>query len=140
MVMGINRLPELRDYWSQDPKLHNTFIASRITRDRFEEITHYLHFVNNDDLPSRDQPGYHHLQKVLPILNALKTKFLRNYNPHPQNTVDEAMVAFKGIQYKVYAVNSVHGVIMHDVDFLTFLEVWESPFWYIHTQIDNKHR
>ena len=28
VVMGINRLPELHDYWSQDPKLHNEFIAS----------------------------------------------------------------------------------------------------------------
>ena len=27
IVMGINRLPEIRDYWSTDDKLHNTFIA-----------------------------------------------------------------------------------------------------------------
>ena len=39
IVMGVNRLPEVRDYWSRDEKLHNTFIASRITRDRFEEIS-----------------------------------------------------------------------------------------------------
>ena len=34
IFMGINRLPEIRDYWARDEKLHNT---SRITSDRFEE-------------------------------------------------------------------------------------------------------
>ena len=62
VVMGVNRLPEIRDYWASDEKLHNTFIASRITRDRFEEITRYLHFIDNTGLPLRDEPGFHRLQ------------------------------------------------------------------------------
>ena len=90
IIMGINRLPEIRDYWAMDTKLHNSFIASRITRDRFEEISRYLHFVDNTTLPMRGAPGFHRLQKILPIVTALKERYLRAYNPHPQNTIDEA--------------------------------------------------
>ena len=54
IVMGLNHLPEIRDYWSTDPMLHN---ATRITRDRFEDISRNLHFVDNTDLPLRDEPG-----------------------------------------------------------------------------------
>ena len=97
VVMGVNRLPEIRDYWSVDTKLNNTFISSRITRKRFEEVTRYLHFVDNTTLPLRDEPGFHRLQKVMPIITAMKEKFEGNYNPHPQNSIDEAMIPFKGL-------------------------------------------
>ena len=95
VVMGINRLPEIRDYWSTDDKLRNTFIASK-TRDRFEQISRYLHFVDNTRLPSQNEPGYHCLQKVLPIITHMKRKCKENYNPHPQNSVGEAMIGYKG--------------------------------------------
>ena len=39
ILMGIVRLPEERDYWSQDSYLRYAPIADRIGRDRFEEIT-----------------------------------------------------------------------------------------------------
>ena len=78
LVMGVNRLPEVRDYWSRDEKLHNSFIASRITRDRFEEISRYLHFTDNMTLPARDEPGYqapegasYHHQDETAILGSL---------------------------------------------------------------------
>ena len=31
ILMGINRLPEIRDYWAKDKKLHYSPIASRIS-------------------------------------------------------------------------------------------------------------
>ena len=96
VLMGITRKPEIRDYWSLDNRLHYAPIASKITRDRFEEVTRYLHFVNNELLPSRGQQGFHRLQKVLPIICLLKDRFLHNYNPHPENRVDEAMIPYKG--------------------------------------------
>ena len=114
IVMGINRLPEIRDYWSTDEKMHNTFIASRITHDRFEQISRYLHLVNNTSLPSRNQPGYHRLQKVLPIITHMKQKCKENYNPHPQNSVDEAMIGYKGKNnnYHNFKCSQIH-IYMH---------------------------
>ena len=51
ILMGINHLPKIRDYWSVSEYFRYAQIApiaDRITRDRFEEITWYLHFVDND--------------------------------------------------------------------------------------------
>ena len=50
ILMGINHLPALDDYWSTDPTRHYSPIADRITRDRFRAISRYLHFVDNDTL------------------------------------------------------------------------------------------
>ena len=86
IIMGIHHCPEIRDYWCKDEKLHCTYIASRITHDRFEAISRYFHFVNNETLPSRGQDGYHQLQKVLPIINLLN-RFLRNYTTLTHRTV-----------------------------------------------------
>ena len=102
IVMGINRLPEIRDYWAMDDKLHNSFIASCITRDRFEEISRYLHVVDNSTLPARDEPRFQRLQKILPIVTAMKEKFLAKYHPHVQNSIDKAMIPFKGTCIFIY--------------------------------------
>ena len=64
-----------------------------ISRNRFEEITRYLHFIDNDKLPAHGEDGFSRLQKVDP---ALKRRFKRAYYPHSQVSVDEAMVPFKG--------------------------------------------
>ena len=96
ILMGINRLPEIRDYWSANEKLRYAPIADKISRDRFEEITRYLHFVDNDSLPSRGEEGYSRLQKVKPVVSALKQKFQAIYYPNCQVSIDEAMIPLKG--------------------------------------------
>lgn len=107
ILMGINRLPEIRDYWARDPKMHYSPIASKISRKRFEEISRYLHFVDNAALPPRDEPGYHRLQKVLPLITALRERFKTTYNPHVQNSIDEAMIPFKGTIYTTLPVHNL---------------------------------
>ena len=97
VVMGVCKLPEIRDYWSTDQKLNNSFISSRITRSRFKEITRYLHFVDNESLPQTGEQEFHRLQKVMPVITEVKNKCVANYNPHPQNSLDEAMIKFKGL-------------------------------------------
>ena len=96
ILMGINLLPEIRDYWSVNECLRYSPIADRISRDRFEEITRYLHFVDNESLPSRGEEGYSRLQKVDPIISTLKHQFQAAYHPHCQVSIDEAMIPFKG--------------------------------------------
>ena len=96
ILMGVNKLPEIRDYWSTNEFLHYSPIADRITRDRFEQITRYLHFADNDTLPARGEEGFSRLQKVDPIISALKHNFKSAYYPHCQVSIDEAMIPFKG--------------------------------------------
>ena len=74
-LMAMNHLPYLDDYWRQDPFLHYTPIADWITRDRYCELSRYLHFADNDTpincpeavllykkcmggINRRDQPGH----------------------------------------------------------------------------------
>ena len=96
ILMGINRLPEIRDYWSTDKSLRYAPIADRISRNRFEAITRYLHFVDNDKLPARGEDGFSRLQKVDPVISSLKESFKAVYYPNSQLSVDEAMIPFKG--------------------------------------------
>lgn len=79
ILMGINQLPEIRDYWSSSEYLRYAPIADRISRNRFEEITRYLHFVNNDTLPSRGEEGYSRLQKVDKVISYLTDRFKAVY-------------------------------------------------------------
>ena len=45
ILMGINHLPALPDYWKLDPTYRRRPIVDKITRDHFVEITCYFHFV-----------------------------------------------------------------------------------------------
>ena len=96
ILMGINRLPALRDYWRRDHAYHYGPVADRIPRDRFFGITRYLHFVDNSAILPRDHPNFDRLWKVRPIIDRISDRFLHSYNPHMENAVDEAMIPFKG--------------------------------------------
>ena len=61
IYVGLVREPELRDYGSNDKTFYYPPIASRISRRRFEEISRYLHFVDNSQLPPHGTPGHHRL-------------------------------------------------------------------------------
>jgi len=88
ILMGINRLTEMRDYWAKDEKLRYSPIASRISRSQFEAITRHLHFADNRKLPSRGEPGYNRLQKVQPVITAVKQHCTSIYRPNAQNSID----------------------------------------------------
>ena len=95
--MGIVTKPATRDYWAQGlvegelPIVTKTFPPNR-----FLAILRNLHFNDNASAEPRGSPGYDKLHKIRPIISRLKQKFLSLYNPHQENSVDEAMVGFKG--------------------------------------------
>ena len=93
LLMGINRIQDVYDYWSTNPVFHYFPITSRISRNRFLEIKRYLHFVNNATqiIPNTDK-----LFKVRPVTESIRQKCLSNYEPHKDNSIDEAMIKFKG--------------------------------------------
>ena len=96
VLMGINHLPALDDYWSKDPMYHYSPIADRITRDHFCNISRYLHFVENATLTPRGSPGYDRLGKVRPVIDHLSSCFSDLYDPHREVAVDEVMIKFTG--------------------------------------------
>lgn len=96
ILMAINRLPSLADYWKTDEVYHYSPVASKISRDRFLDIARYLHFADNTTLPRRTDPHYQRLQKVQPVISAVSKACLINFDPSKNISVDEAMIAFKG--------------------------------------------
>ena len=96
LLMGINHLPALSDYWKLDPTYRYGPIADKTTQDRFFEISRYLHFVDNTTFLPWSDPGYDKLGKVRPVIRILSEQFLQNYSPHCENSIDEAMIKFKG--------------------------------------------
>ena len=96
VLMGLVHLPAVDDYWRKDEYFRYSHISDRISRSRFREISRYLHFADNSQLPQRGQPGYDKLGKVRPVLEALQSRFLQCYNPHCEQSIDEAMIKFQG--------------------------------------------
>ena len=94
ILMGINRLPALDDYWSSDLTLRYAPIADWISRDRFLEISRYLHFVDNSTLQPKGSPGCDCQGKVRPVIDHLSKQFADLYEPHKEVAVDEAMIKF----------------------------------------------
>ena len=64
-------------------------------RNRFFEISKYLHFNNSASKPKCGEDGYG-LYKIGPVLDYLKTEFQELYSPGKNLSVDEAMVGYKG--------------------------------------------
>ena len=83
-------------YWNTDPALNQPEITSRISRNRFQDLSWYLHFADNTDLPVRGEPGYDRLGKVRPMIDAFQERFIANYMPNREQAVDEAMIPFQG--------------------------------------------
>ena len=114
LLMGINRLPQLRLYWNTNPVFHYLPIAERITRDRFLDIWRFLHFTSSElppppppthgassagassSSPSDSTRTQDRLWKVRPIISAVVAACRTKYRPHREQAINEAMVAFKG--------------------------------------------
>ena len=96
ILMAVNQLPSITDYWRTDEVYHYAPVANRISRDRFLDITRYLHFTDNRSLPSRTDPTYDRLQKVRPVIDVVFEACTASYDPTQNITVDEAMIALKG--------------------------------------------
>lgn len=96
ILMGINQLPSIYDYWKRDTTYYQP-VAGRIARNRFREICRFLHFVDNSSYTVRNgDPQYDKVWKVRPVIDIIVDRFLNVYTPHHQNSIDEAMIPFKG--------------------------------------------
>ena len=59
ILMGIHKLPKMRDYWLVDEGLGNTLIQKTMTRDRFLEILQNLDFADNlQKLPPKESETF----------------------------------------------------------------------------------
>ena len=86
ILMGIVKLPEMKDYWSTDPLTRQPTFPANMSRDRFNQITSKLHFVDNA-VPHGDD----HLYKIRPVVDTLQKQFKDVYVPHAKISIDESL-------------------------------------------------
>lgn len=94
--MGIKRMSSYRDYWSSSPDLHDSYISSLMTVNRFGWLLSTLHINNSVLMPKRGEVGYDKLFKLRPFLTKINQNFQKYYDPHRTVTVDESMIKLKG--------------------------------------------
>ena len=68
ILMAIAHVPTIDDYWKRDPVLRYTAVSDRISRDRFCDISCYLHFTDNLSPIPCGSLGHDMLGKIRPIL------------------------------------------------------------------------
>ena len=98
IMMGIKQQPEYRDYWSLDPAVGDNYISSRITRNRYTDLSKYLHLTD----PATED-GADKLTKVQPFLTHLQRSFPQLFTPGVALSLDEAMIKYNGcLKWKLY--------------------------------------
>ena len=96
LLMGIHQLPSIADYWSTHKYLGAPTISAVFPANRFNHLLASIHFNDNSNAKPRGHPDYDKLYKNRPVMKSILQKCLSLYNPHRENSIDEAMVGFKG--------------------------------------------
>ena len=99
MVMQLLRADRDSYYWYQQPcyfMLHTPGFWKVFTRDRFAQLTRYLHFDDESTAAKPGTAGHDRLYKVRSLLEQLQAAFEREYVPDCEMSIDEGMIPFKG--------------------------------------------
>ncbi len=96
-------------YFIQDHKRGNSWllkmpgVSEVFPRDRYKQITKYLHYCDESVVPPRDDPEFDRLYKGAFVTNHLKRRFAEEFTPHQEVAVDECMIPFRGrLSFKQY--------------------------------------
>lgn len=99
ILMGQIRKENIKEYWSVDPYLATPIFSKLMSRNRFEQVTRYLHFNDNTKMNENSDRLY----KIDPVYKYLTEKFKTVYTPHQNLSLDEAMIAWRGkLKFKTY--------------------------------------
>jgi len=98
LLMGIQKLPEMRNYWSENPLLNCPIFKEKMSRNRFLEILRNLHFSDNE-FPNPNNRFW----KLGTFFPDLIAKFRAAINPGEFLSADESFVGYKGrLAFKQY--------------------------------------
>ncbi|CAH2003354.1 unnamed protein product [Acanthoscelides obtectus] len=101
--MGLDRKPEIRDYWKKHI-LYKNDVSCYISRNRFELLLGFIHFADNE-MASPDNRLY----KIEHLLRLLNNKFSIMFEPGEKITIDESMIPFRGrVKFRQYIPSKRH--------------------------------
>jgi len=92
--MGLVHMPQYNMYWSK--KLRFTAVVDVMSRNRFNELTRYIHFNDNSKaVTNREDQNYDRYFKVCPLLNLLREACLK-IEPEEKTSIDEQIIQYEG--------------------------------------------
>ncbi|RVE52535.1 hypothetical protein evm_002929 [Chilo suppressalis] len=104
MVMGLNKVPHINDYWSKKSLYRNEYICSVMKRDRFLLLLKFWHF-SEDHIGSKTDK----LHKIRDIFNMLLERFNNILTPGKHVVIDETMIPWPGrLKFRQYIKNKTH--------------------------------
>ncbi|XP_045467968.1 piggyBac transposable element-derived protein 4-like [Harmonia axyridis] len=92
LIMGINELPKMRLYWSNDEMYGNDLIKKTMTRNRFDMMLRCLHFTDNTD----PEANADRLSKIKTVVELICRQFQETLTPNEEVVIDESMVPWRG--------------------------------------------
>ncbi|XP_068090030.1 piggyBac transposable element-derived protein 4-like [Hyperolius riggenbachi] len=114
--MGITKKPEQNRYWSKDSIHYMPIYSAAMPRHRYELIMSCLHFNDNANNLSHDDPDRDRLFKIRPLIDHLNQKFGELYIPNQKIAIDESLVPFHGrlgIKQYIPSKRSRYGVKLY---------------------------
>lgn len=103
LLMGLMRKPCIDLYWSKDELFRTPIFARVMTRERYQIILRFLHFVDNDYAPDSLDKDRDRLFKIRPLIEHLNEKFCTIYTPDQNIALDESLILWKGrLLFKQY--------------------------------------
>ncbi|XP_026482231.1 piggyBac transposable element-derived protein 4-like [Ctenocephalides felis] len=94
LEMGITRRPTLFSYWSTNHRQIPWF-GQMFSRNRFQLVCRFFHVVDNEKLPTRDNPEYDPIAKFQPVVIHANNKFKFHYSPNQHLSIDKSLVGTK---------------------------------------------
>ncbi|XP_068122164.1 piggyBac transposable element-derived protein 4-like [Hyperolius riggenbachi] len=94
--MGITKKPDLKRYWSKRPIQHMGIFSQTMSRTRYLTILRFLHFSDNSQYQTGEDPNIDPLYKIRPLIDYLSQKFSEVYVPEKNISIDESLVHFTG--------------------------------------------
>ena len=109
IAMGLCNKPSIADYWGTYWLTHTPF-KQVMSRNRYQMLSSFLHFNDNENQVERGQPGYNPLYKIQTLLDIVDPLYESYYVPVKNLSIDESMVKFKDAYFSpvfAYKTNKV---------------------------------
>ena len=98
--MGCVKMPSLEHYWSKSSLYRFPLFSRIMSRNKFQLILRFWHFINNED------SGSGRLCKIIGLLDHLNNAMENIYCPNKNISIDESMMLWKGpLVFRQYVKN-----------------------------------
>jgi len=93
---SLHHVPSTEHYWSTDPLFRVPPISNVMPVKRFKKLLQCLHINDNSLMPAKGAANYDKLYKIRPLVEKLNHEFSAQCISTSSQSIDEAMVLFKG--------------------------------------------